>query len=223
MRSRNLNARLVVEHLETREVPAGIVTAQLIGDTLVVTGDQFDNYVQLYRDETGLHVEDQTFQGVNNLVIDLANGDDHIEISRLHLDGNLFIDTGEGRDGVHAYFLNVGGDAEIRTGANGGGGPSLYDGERVSLERLNVGGTLTIDTGTGDDYVELGHYYGPLYPHARVGNLVIDTGEGNDYVHLVSLEVVGDVRLDGGNGQFDYLSAYFIGDSLIRNIENFEW
>ena len=230
MRKSNATYRPQVEALESRWVPAGNVTAQLVGDTLVVTGDQFDNNLVIYRDEMGIHLSgfdtsitgaagEQIYEGVNNLVVDLANGDDTVNMPRLYLDGNLFIDTGEGSDFVDSFFLRVRGDAEIRTGANGLG----IHGEAVNLARLFVDGTLTIDTGTGEDRVQLGGRPNPGEEPSTLGNLVIDTGEGNDWVDLTYLQVPGDVRLDGGNGQQDYLNVFFLGASHSRTIIGFEF
>lgn len=217
MRPRVTSRRLFIEQLESREVPAGNVTGQMVGDALVVTGDQFDNYVQLRQDAAGIHLGEQLYNGVNNVVIDTGSGEDFVSLVNLSLPGNLSIDTGAGWDAVSAHWLSVEGDVEIHTGANGLGtqGSGAFPGnsaEPVSLHLQNVGGTLTIDTGPGDDVVNIDASNSGYV--APIGNLIIDTGEGNDLVYLDSLEVRGTAWLDGGNGESDDLSAVFWSQSL---------
>jgi hypothetical protein len=223
MRLRKAHRPLFVEQLETREVPAGNVTAQLIGDTLLITGDQFDNLVVLRQDDAGIHLGEQVYQGVNNIVMDLAS-DDIVRVGPLSLDGSLSIDTGAGLDVVDVAGLSVGGDVLIRTGTNGlgthGSGVFPGGGESVVLHLQRVDGTLTIDTGAGDDFVNITSEAPGFDP--MIGNLVVDTGEGNDVVRIETLEVIGDVLLDGGNGQLDDLIALFAGTSQTRTIVDFE-
>jgi hypothetical protein len=224
MRIRNA-LNLKVEQLECRCTPAGSVSAQMVGDVLVLSGDQFDNWVGLRGDpDDTVQVEgfDQTlingsdlpqrFSHVRGISIQTYNGDDTVVFNSV-FQGDIYVDTGEGRDAVGG-ILFLDGNLEIHTGSNG------FDGLEEVILLASISGSVLIDTGEGRDYVDL-----------RVGEIggdvTINTGQGKDTVVVVPSPgsfrgtIYGDLNVDGGEGvdQFGRLFVDVLGEINILNIE----
>jgi len=106
---RKTSLRLSLECLEARDVPAGNITASLVGHTLRLFGDAVDNNIVIRGDGPGI-VEMQgvntqvnggngklTFSGVQSLWVDAADGNDTVRTKSLKLT-DLTILGGQGDD-----------------------------------------------------------------------------------------------------------------------------
>jgi hypothetical protein len=200
----------MVERLEGRRLLSGNVTVVLdpATFTLVVHGDNKSNdivippfgdisYTIVGRNGTTVNgaafADLYTGDAVPNFAIDMGNGEDVVEL-------------GENPPG-RRYIVN---DLVIRTG-NGS--------DTVKVD-ATVDGNLDIDTGNGDDHVELiGAWV--------FGNLKINTGNGDDSITLDygdfgENRVGGNSSMDGGRGQ-DVLTGigtlYTDGTQTIVDVE----
>src|SRR5262245_30479264 len=106
-----LRTRLSVEPLETREVPAGAVTASVAAGVLTITGDDFDNKfaiqrlndaVQIIGTETLVNGNPETVRidgPVNSIKVTTFGGGDQVSIfpdSDFVLSGFSSFDLGDG-------------------------------------------------------------------------------------------------------------------------------
>jgi len=148
-------AFLNVEQLETREVPAGNVTATLSGGALFLAGDQFSNQVSVQQNSLG----DIVILGRNGTTIngqpsvyagrgipgafaaDMGAGDDHLEVLGVFA-GAITLQGGLGNDSL--VLGNVGAAGNIE----------LYGGEQndnIVLEGVWAHDTLWADGNNGSD------------------------------------------------------------------------
>src|SRR6185295_13164197 len=112
--------RLRGEWLEPRELLAGDVSASVVRGTLYLTGDNLDNFVELFGTATpnqfvvegftdnhnvnttiNRQTGQLTFNGVTNVVVSLKRGDDFFGFEQGTLGGNMSIDMGDGNDEVN--------------------------------------------------------------------------------------------------------------------------
>lgn len=167
--------RLAFEGLESRLPLAGNVTAEVSGGSLFVNGDAAGNSVDISGTGTpgqfvvsgvtdksgaGTTVNGQFFvvvSGVTNSVfVHLRAGNDELTVEDANIPRDLIITTEAGHDTVLI------GDAPD---------------EETFSRSVNVGGTLSINTGIGDDVVD------QLSLSTRYSN-IIHTGSGFDDVFV---------------------------------------
>jgi hypothetical protein len=209
IRLRKSTARLAVEALEDRSVPAGNVMAQVVDGTLVVVGDDLDNYLMVHVGETtrlfgvdttvngqptfnGQTHEPVVFTGVERVEIQTGGGDDTV----VSFGGGvpLTVATGDGADLVYVEMTERA-QVSISTGA-GADAVKLYIGGYRE-------GDFDVDTGDGADTVD-------VFIDALKGSLSIETGNGNDAVWLSMAHdasyrpyfpvITGGVTISTGNG-----------------------
>src|SRR5262245_48838084 len=131
-----LNRRLVLESLEDRVVPAGNVTAAVVGNVLQISGDNEGDAFETTRDGAGHYViTGQAGTTVNGLASDTlgtgsllalhirtGSGADSVTVGGAapDLPGvealDISIDTGSGADSVVVQNTTARGDLTIRTG-----------------------------------------------------------------------------------------------------------
>ncbi len=208
-------ARLHVEVLEGRTLPAGNVAAFLLGGDLIVVGDHADNAVEIRvtdgnlvvkgRGGTGTTVNGSAsavFQGVpaiaDDLKVLLGVGDDMLDVVGVGVGGDVSIQAdgffakfagGHGDDQILLDQMIIGGNLDVSTG----GGD-----DAVLLERSTVASDTTIKTGAGDDRLAL----------VGVGlgdSLTLDTGAGNDKLFLTGTAVGGPTSVRTGAGRDDII------------------
>jgi Ca2+-binding RTX toxin-like protein len=184
--------RLNIELLEGREVPA--VTAFVAGGTLIVQGDNQDNFISVQSDGLGNTTVDFEQDGLNDfstptagLVAVLVNGDR----------GDDIISSQPGQ-GVYAVLLGGDGKDNLVSFTNGvmDGGDGFDDGYNIvspnvllNIERptLSVAATL-FRTDKGAEPVIFGQTTAPVQ---RVGNAVYLLGTaGNDVALINDQQVV---------------------------------
>ena len=113
--------KALAEPLEERLMMSAGVTARIQGNTLVVRGDQGDNSVRIFVDAGQVHVigfngtvvneasgkgkgkgkgkaQPTAFDGVENLRIQMRDGNDRVQIGQLSVTGRALIDLGRGDD-----------------------------------------------------------------------------------------------------------------------------
>ena len=177
MRFRNFT-RLEVERLESRWTPAGNVTASVVGDTVFIVGDPFDNRIVVQAGPNRVTVFGGTQTTVNQqaspaifnfdsapkVVIETAQGDDFVSLLAFGCAGVTLL-TGTGNDEV--FFLPGG--------------------------LVGVVGNVTIDTAQGNDSIHLVDF-------SALGNLAVDAGKGDDAVEIDGAVVYGDVAVAMGEG-----------------------
>ena len=130
------------------------------GDTLYIVGNENANTVSIVGSEdefgtVGVYVVDVpwVYEGVTNIHVDLGEGDNFLGLDRINILGNLTVLTGEGDDVVDLGGWGYGpsaivGDVAIATA----GGR-----DNVRIEDTSVNASVTIDTGDGSDFVQLGY------------------------------------------------------------------
>ena len=172
------------EQLEERSLLAASVTATLIGDTLVITGDASDNSIDVHgvgldgsvevsvagagqtlkvNGGTAADETDGTFAGVRHISIWSNGGNDEITVSDIHIGGNLTANGGWGTDAIELKAVHfdtyIGGAVVL----NGGGGTD--DRIEIALQAksssdLTVGAGMALSTwgGAGEMLIEADGY-----------------------------------------------------------------
>jgi hypothetical protein len=217
--------RLRIEQLERRDVLSGDVTVAVVGGDLVITGDASDNYLFIYQNvggdwivhggrqlsggsavtgtETDVNGQStpQTFAGVTgDLLIDMAGGNDEIEISNGDVLGVADIDLGAGDN--HLILTTA---FELPT-------PRFETNDASAEVRgaLDFTGAVTVTSDTGDDSVYID------VDVTMTDDFTFAAGDGDDFVRLAGAgtwTVGGDVLLTFGTGD-----DVFNSDSLAINV-----
>lgn len=238
-------------------------------DTLNVTGSLKFNAVDLIMNEiskassTGSDNDIVNLNGLTtlgSLKISTGDGVDTVSIKQAHIgDGIgltdvLDINTGKGADtvtlGDAISSLDVKGYAFIDTTSgriNGAVNLSELGDDRVSITSLSVTGSLNVETGGGNDTVEItGSYIGyrlnlvagdgidvAKMRDVTVQNaIIVDMGAGNDSLELHNVDTIyiptsntnttdGSMQLDGGLGT-DTLVVSLDCNSRLINRMNWE-
>jgi hypothetical protein len=189
-----------VERLEDRQLMAADVAAYMTSGTLnVVESAGFvggDNAVEIRQVApgvmrvTGLYTSDdpgtslvnghayQDFSGVLSLNVNLGGGNDIVNVGRQGTTmtlNNVFVNT----DGTNK--LNFHG----------------YDYDHVNVVGLKATGQMTIQTGIGNDQINLGVLN---IGSNDLGNLTINTGPGSDVVNLNNVSVKGNLAIQTADG-----------------------
>ena len=145
----------VLESLESRLAPAGIVTLNLSGGVLSLTGDALNNDLQITESGGDWTIASQsggstqfsmnggpllpsiTFAAPASLSANLGAGNDDVLISQAILPGTVSIDGGEGNDAVDLTGTSINGMASVRLG-NGSdyftAGGNLFFGKGLSVD-----------------------------------------------------------------------------------------
>jgi hypothetical protein len=198
------------ETLESRLPMAGNITATLVGNDLVITGDAQSNALAIVGTAnagefvvTGINDGDGVATNINgvpndavtisgvlgNLLITLAAGDDQITISDADVPADLVIDLGDGHDAAYVGLLlqpvTVGNDLTVHT-AEGA--------DYVSVTDVALGRDLLIDaTATANRAIP--HYYELANVYVgRDATLVLGNRGGSMTIERTT--VVDDLTLD---------------------------
>jgi hypothetical protein len=221
--------RILFEHLESRCVLAGNVTAELIDGSLHLTGDVLGNGIAITGTETPgevrvsgtpATVHDQTlingqavsfiFLVTNDIVINTGDGNDGIEVAKVVLAGNLTIDAGDGVD-----YVGVGSSRSASGQDWSAPVPWPPAGEIVPGQLI---------TSPSPPYGPLAimppePFYTPLHHspgHVQIiGELRVETGDGSDNVFVGGTSVGADVYVRTG-GSNDFFVVRIVG---ARNLD----
>jgi len=189
--------KLGMEQMEARQMMAGDVTAFMSGGNLIINeaAGQIgqDNHIRIEKLQNGI-IRVTGYNGLSDLGgggdlpigtgnLTLVNGAEFVDfnVPLSGQSGDLIVNLGRGHDDVNIYqfyqapsFRNV----VLNVGAKNGA-----DVDEIYLQNIRVNGSLTIDTGAGDDDVS---FIGGSFGAPADGNRVsINTGAGADYVRLI--------------------------------------
>ena len=193
-----------LQKLEDRALLAGNVTAQMLGQTALVTGDSADNNTQILVDNGNVVV-----RGLDGTTIN-GSTDDFILATGTALPGNLIASFGDGNDtftldgvttGRHAWIAGGNGNDSLAVMGGSTIGFNLrMDGDAgddvISLQDSTVTGTPTLVGGIGNDLIIMsGSIAG--------NNLLIAAGAGNDDIVVDDSQVGVDTRVFGQSGDDD--------------------
>ncbi len=205
-----------IERLEARDLMAGNIVAQKVGDDLIITGDDAGNNleIQLIGDDfyelRGNHNEsglpDTTINGAlgwvfdgisGNIVIRLQGGNDALFVvnQSMVVKKALVIDMGAGSDVINTTsspYLSIGTELLVNLGDGS---------DSINMRNGTVGTSAVIDAGGGNDRISL------LFVGV-VQDLVIRGGDDGDAISLLSSR--GDrYALVDGQGGTDFLHTSF--------------
>jgi len=193
--SRRWPGRLQLIQLESRETPAGTVSASFAEGVLILTGDDASNSIQLTQVGTDITVTGTdtiivggpTLNGVTSIRATMKGGDDIVGISELtpfSLSGAANFDLGDGDNALN-----------LRT-----------------MVQLTLG-SLSVIAGDGDDNLSVVAPAGS----AVTGNLSLDLTAGDTTVDLVNVAIngAGGFKYNAADGD-DILTM--VGVDLIKGI-----
>lgn len=169
---------------------AGNITASVVNEELVLTGDAQGNQVEVHQTTGNIYKvkglngttingkSDKSFIFQKGIRVDLKGGDDE------------FISGGT------VFFDDIDGNLNINMGAGK---------DKVSLGRVSVEGDTNIDTSTEDDVVN--------FAAASLRKLTLNTGSGSDSVSMAfSTSKQTTINMDLGNDKF--ISGSSVSDSI---------
>ena len=208
--SRRSQISCSAEQFEVRILPAGNVTATLVGDNLVLAGDSEDNSVRIEVDGgnvivTGL--DGTTINGdpdfdtgltsiAGDVVVELGKGDDTLAIGdTVVIEGSLRVTDKSGATTLGLRSVEIQGDLVVNTGKKN---------DRISLVDTSVAGDAKIATHRGKDLVSISQ-------STVTGALEVLTGRGTDGVVVDDSTLSDSARLDTGRGR----DAALIRDTTI--------
>ncbi|HJZ92963.1 MAG TPA: hypothetical protein VKE40_18960 [Gemmataceae bacterium] len=226
--------RLDLEHLETRDTPAGTVNAVLSGTTLTLIGDDADNAVQLNKTPGGIEVVGinatqvtggvQPFAGVIAIRAVMKDGNDTVFLdpaADLVLSGISTFDLG---DGDNVLQLSTTGKLDL-------GGLTVLAGDGLDKVTIAGGpaagslirGNLSFALGIGRSSQE----FPPPSTTVQVqhvdvlgvGGLKLVGTEGGEEITLDDVTVAKAVNLSGGHGTLGLITTGSqIGSLLLTNV-----
>jgi hypothetical protein len=226
--------RLNLEHLETRETPAGAVNAVVSGTTLTLTGDDADNAVQLIKTAGGIEVVGlngtqvtggtQPFAGVTAIRAAMKDGNDTVSLdpaADLVLSGVSTFDLG---DGDNVLQLSTTGKLDL-------GGLTVLAGDGLDQVTLAGGaaasslirGNLSFVLGIGRSSQEFPPPSTTVQIHhvdvLGAGGVKLVGTEGVEEVTLDDVTVAKAVNLSGGHGTLALITTGSqIGSLLLTNV-----
>jgi hypothetical protein len=202
---------------------AGVVTTQLSGSTLTLTGDNQGNRIELkyansaiivgvtdYDDGTRIQGKSTFPNFKGDVVVNLNGGNDRFRVfdSQISLT-NLTVDMGTGEsEELDVRNLTLAGTLAITSrGTKLNSSVSPGTGSNIWVERAVIRGNVRINTGAGTDTVTIL----PLdsTPPQISGNVSIDTRDGDDFVGIgingsrwpnTSAQIGGTVTIRTGAG-----------------------
>ena len=192
----------MIEVLESRIAPAGIVTASLAGGNLTLTGDGADNQIHIEPIGGG----DFMIQGLNGTTFVNEQGPTpFFFITNLPILG-LKVDLGGGNDSFDATGLRAVGASKL----SGGDGNDTF-----TLNNFTDLGAVTIDGGMGDDAVTFGGSYTVL----RSKVTFTDAGGNNALSFGAKTTTLTSIAYTGGAGDDSITSTGLVlrGTSITAN------
>lgn len=216
-------ASSLVEALESRIAPAGIVTVSFENGALVLSGDQESSSLFFYNAGDGTYVLDvlddttvvrtdsdsNVFDGpIQSLNWIGGGGNDEIMLEGIVVDGDVTLDGGDGENRIYMGSIQTGGNFVVECN----GFINRLDSDSSVLE---VGGDFRINNNS-DGYNIVKIYDSTV----RVdGNIQIQGNIGNDVVYWEAYEfsVAQDIFVDCGDGEnlaYFYLQTLDVGGDV---------
>lgn len=209
-----------VMQLEDRWMLAGDVSVSVDAGNLVITGDEANNAVAVYRTlrsdsfrvvgTGGTTINGEpgplVISGVSgDFDISLGEGNDRLRMYALRVPGDLLVDSGttdDGDDSIHLFAVRVRGDLDFATGDGN---------DFVYMAAVWVDGDAFIDMLGGDDNLR-------IHASRFEGNVAISMGEGDDTLRIVASRFAEAVDINMGSGDDDLgiVASRFSGDVNIQ-------
>lgn len=169
----------LVEPLESRTLLSGNVSASLVGDHLVIKGDEFDNQVTLRFDNGNTVLVGQDATTINGQSTDFV-----VRTGSNTIEGNLLVRL---RDGNDQFVIDDGislqRSARILTGRGD---------DSVGIGASTIGRKLKVITYRGDDTVAMNG--------TTAHKVFISTHKGNDAVSIDDAQITRTLRGYTGSG-----------------------
>lgn len=178
MRRNSVRCLTTVSALESRQLLAGNVQAELINGEVTITGDRSKNEINLFSDGSGLHVvavNGTKLNGVANSEVVFAVAD------------NVVIDLLEGND-ILSVGSFVGGSLSVQMGSGS---------DVAAFSAVTITAGFNLDGGTGGDFLSLDDDNGP---NTLTGLVFLLGGDGNDLIQNVGSAITGNFTIVGGKG-----------------------
>ncbi|TDU64102.1 hypothetical protein EI77_04286 [Prosthecobacter fusiformis] len=179
-----------LEALEPRIAPAGIVAVTFKGGHLTLSGDGEANLVAIEGGGSGLWFISDPVSGTQFKL----NGEEATSELYLPVTGNLKVNLQGGDDNLQLFNLRIGGSVTLKDSEGR---------ESISMLGNEVNGAVHLDTGMGDDIIQLGtSSYGELANQFN-SSLTIKTGSGSDNV-TVARGSYRNISADLGTGSDNF-------------------
>lgn len=170
------------EKLESRALLAGNVTAQMLGQTAMVTGDSADNSVELV-----VEAGNVVARGLDGTTINGSADDFVLATGATELPGSLLASLSSGNDTFVVNGVSVGQNVHVRGGSGN---------DTIAIQDLNVGGSVWMSGGRGNDLLTTSA--------VTIGrNLHVAGAAGSDDIVIDASTVNRDTRLTGWTGNDD--------------------
>lgn len=184
-----------------------------VGGTLKLTGDAQNDVLQLVGTaDSGsvvLVVDQQqvaSFDGIHDIVVNAAAGDDVVEVVGVQIGGSVKIKTGTGVDHVsmrgdndHAErYLFIARNVDVSMGRQAG---DAFELDALNLNGASIGGNVVVRGASSNRIKGGGGPAGVDTSDVRIGgDLRIQCGVGaNSTMFLLAINVHGSTKLDTGN------------------------
>jgi hypothetical protein len=220
--------RLWIELLESRTLLAGNVTVNVVGGSLIITGDDLDNrfiITQFQRPPgeflVGAQGVDTTFNGQPNFVangvtkdirISTLGGNDSVSLVDAQVPGSLLFDGGAGDDDLVGRLVSrqateIGKHLTVTNG----------DGQdKTQFESCTIRGNATVTNGAGGSTTE--------FKNCQVGSLSIQSDAGADEVEVSATIVRKNLTVRSGDGdtEVDIEGTRVNGTTILESREGFD-
>jgi hypothetical protein len=212
MKNNRKHARLELQHLESRCLLAGNVTAVVADGDLIITGDVEGNSIALLQVSPGTLaiVSDGGTTTVNGQAAPLLASGPTFTVSGVTDD--IIISLGDGSDDV-GMILTASGDLTISMGEGDDfvGLAAFFDVPQwvQPLATIDVHDDLTISLGVGNDFTNVSNT-------VVFGNAIIQTGDGDDGMLLLFC-TFQDVLLASAGAGNDFVGAFQINVGLFAD------
>ena len=200
---RNNKTRKLLSYasLESKRMLAGNVNANFQGDHIFLRGDQADNQIRIFDDDTGkIRIQGLNGTTVNNrgsVIVDNSSAvNGNLRIGS-EFSGGLRAHMGPGNDAINVESVRFRGLSIIYGGTGDdfvnvsnvdfldGSVVQTFDGnDRVTIQGIQVSGSLRAITLEGDDTLTIEN-------SSLLGPMVVATGNGNDQLVLDTNEHLG--------------------------------
>ena len=211
-------APVASEPLEQRTLLAGNLTAQLVGQTAFLTGDNSGNSAEIVLDNGNVvlrGLDNTTINGsadslvitagasdMGDLVTSFGNGNDRLLVNGVTINGNLTVNGAAGDDQLGLLNTTVNGRATLSGNAGA---------DSVSVQNTTVSGPVRMFGGDNADTLVLST--------ASLGSrLVIAGGRGDDDIVIDDSAISGNAYAVGQRGDDDIVvrESMLNGNLLVR-------
>ena len=208
--------RLELEVLEERIAPTGAVDLDVVGGTLVITGDGLDNSITITQSGLGDHeyriegLDGTTVDGgaavtipnvTKGVILSMGAGHDSVVFDTATVEGPLVFDGGDGDNTLETTAVQMNGAVTITNGTGS---------DRINLDG-SIGGNLTITNGDGDSDVRI---FAPV-----TGKVSVTSGLGDDRV-ILDGGATGNVDVSFGMGEGSLSMNATVGGNLtVRSLD----